>query len=67
MDEHRHKKSVALVFTMVMHRVVAQVVALQQVTIGQHWNMMSAMLFFMEFVNMVTRICNMWKYERVVR
>jgi hypothetical protein len=34
MDERRHKILVDLVFTMAMHRVIAQVVALQQVTIG---------------------------------
>ncbi len=67
MDERRHKISVALVFIMAMHRVIAQVVTLQRITIGQHQSMMSAMLFFMELVNMATRICNMWMYERVVR
>jgi hypothetical protein len=29
MDEHQHKILVAFVFTMAMHRVIAQVVALQ--------------------------------------
>jgi hypothetical protein len=28
---------------------------------------MSAMLFFMEFVNVAPIICNMWRYERVVK
>jgi hypothetical protein len=28
--------------------------------------MMSAMLFFMEFVDMASRIHNMWRYETVV-
>jgi hypothetical protein len=66
MDEHRHKILVILVFTMAMHGVIAQVMALQQVAIGQHWSMMNAMLYLMEFVNMAPRICNMWEYERVV-
>jgi hypothetical protein len=34
--------------------------------IGQHWSMMSAMLFFMEFVDMASRVCNKWRYEMVV-
>jgi hypothetical protein len=38
---------VALVFIMVMHQVIAQVITLQQVAIEQHWSMMGAMLFFM--------------------
>jgi len=28
--------------------------------------MMNAMLFFMEFVDMASRVCNMWRYERVI-
>jgi mannose/fructose/N-acetylgalactosamine-specific phosphotransferase system component IIB len=46
MHERRHKILVALVFTMAMHRVIAQVVALEQITIGQHWSMMSAICCF---------------------
>jgi hypothetical protein len=38
MDEHRHKILVILVSTMAMHGVIAQVIALQQVAIGQIWN-----------------------------
>jgi hypothetical protein len=49
MDDHLQKILMALVFTMTMHWVIAQLIALQQVTIGQHWNMMNAMLFCMEF------------------
>jgi hypothetical protein len=29
--------------------------------------MMNAMLFFIEFVDMASRICNMWRYERVLK
>jgi hypothetical protein len=29
--------------------IIAQVIALQQIIIEQHWNMMSAILFFIEF------------------
>jgi hypothetical protein len=36
-----------------------------QVAIGQHWNMMSAMLFFIEFVDIALEVCNMWRYEKV--
>jgi hypothetical protein len=57
MNECKHKILVALVFTMAMHQVIAQVV------IGQHWNMMSPMLFFMEFVDMALEVCNMWRYD----
>jgi hypothetical protein len=60
----RHKILVVVVFTMAMHWVIAQVVELQWITIGQHWNMMSAMLFFMEFVDMTSKVFNMWRYER---
>jgi len=28
--------------------------------------MMNAMLFFMEFVDMASRVCNMWRYEKVM-
>jgi hypothetical protein len=42
------------------------VIALQQIAIGQHWNMMNAMLFFMEFVDMASRVHNMWRYERAM-
>jgi hypothetical protein len=50
---------VAFIFIMVMHQVIAQVVALQRGVIEQHWSMMNAMLFFIEFVDMASRICNM--------
>jgi hypothetical protein len=66
MDEHKHKILVAFVFTMAMHRMIAQVIALQWVAIGQHWSMMNGMLFFMEFVDMASRIHNMWRYERAM-
>jgi len=59
MNEHRHKILVAFIFIMAMHQVIAQVIVLQQGAIGQHWNMMNAMLFFIEFVDMASRICNM--------
>jgi len=45
-DVCRHKILVALVFIMAMHSVIAQVVALEQMAIGQHWNMMSAICCF---------------------
>jgi hypothetical protein len=35
-----------------------------QVAIGQHWNMMSAMLFFMEFVDITLEVCNLLRYEK---
>jgi hypothetical protein len=66
MDECRHKILVVFFFTMAMHWVIAQVVALQWITIGQHWSMMNAMLFFMEFVDVASKVYNMWRYERVV-
>ncbi len=59
MNERRHKILVALIFIMAMHQVIAQVIALQRGAIGQHWSMMNAMLFFIEFVDMASRICNM--------
>jgi hypothetical protein len=40
------------------------VIALQQIAIGQHWNMVNALLFFMEFVDIASRVHNMWRYER---
>jgi hypothetical protein len=43
------------------------VIALEQIGIGQHWNMMNAMLFFIEFVDMASRVHNMWRYERAMR
>jgi hypothetical protein len=62
----RHKILVVLVFIMVMHQVIVQVIALQQIAIRQHWNMMNAMLFFMEFVDMISRVHNMCRYERAM-
>jgi hypothetical protein len=59
MDEHTHKILIVFVFTMAMHEVIAQVFIMQQVTIGQYWIMMSAMLFFMEFVDMASKVHNM--------
>jgi hypothetical protein len=66
MDERRHKILVILVFTMTRYQVITQAVALQGVAIAQHWSMVNAMLFFMEFVDMASKVCNMWRYKRVV-
>jgi len=66
MDEHMHMILIVFVFTMAMHQVIAQVFIVQRVIIGQYWIMMKAMLFFMEFVDMASKVHNMWKYERVV-
>ncbi len=66
MDEHMHKILIVFVFTMAMHQVIAQVFIVQRVIIGQYWIMMKAMLFFMEFVDMASKVHNMWRYERVV-
>jgi hypothetical protein len=66
MDKHRHKIIVALIFIIAMHWVIAQVVALQWVPIGQHWSMMSVMLFSMEFVDIAPRVHNVWSYEKVM-
>jgi hypothetical protein len=55
MDGHRHKILVVLVFTMAIHRVIAQVVSLQQVAITQHWNMTSV-LFLSKFVDMPPQV-----------
>jgi hypothetical protein len=41
-------------------------IALQQIAIGQHWNMINAMLFFMGFVDIASRAHNMWRYERAM-
>jgi uncharacterized cupredoxin-like copper-binding protein len=46
MHECRHKILVALVYTMAMHQVIAQAVALEQIAIGQHWSVMSAICCF---------------------
>jgi hypothetical protein len=35
MDERRHKISIALVFTMFMHRVIAQVIA--TIAVSNYW------------------------------
>jgi hypothetical protein len=37
MDDYRCKRLVVLVFIMAMHPLIAQVVSLQRVVIGQHW------------------------------
>jgi len=66
MDEQRHKIVMALIFIIAMHWVIAQVVALQRIAIGQHWSMMSVMLLFMEFVDIVPRVHNMWSYKKAV-
>jgi hypothetical protein len=58
MHECRHKILVVLVFTMAIHRVIAQVVSLQLVAITQHWNMMSALLVFSKFVDMPPQVWN---------
>jgi len=42
------------------------VIALEQIAIGQHWNMMNAMLFFMEFIDIAPKVHNMWRYERAM-
>jgi hypothetical protein len=65
MDEHKHKILVALVFTMAMHWVIAQVVALEWIAIRQHWSTMSANCCF-PWSDMASRVCNMWRYKRVV-
>ncbi len=62
----RHKILVVLVFTMVIHGVISQVVSLQQVAITQHSSMMRALLFFLEFVDMPPRVRSIWRYEKVV-
>ncbi len=67
MDEHKHKILVTLIFTMAMYQVTAQVVALQSVAIEQHWSMMKVLLFSMEFVDVASKVYNMWRYEKVVR
>jgi len=59
MDEHMHKTLIVFVFTMAMHQVIAQVFIVQRVIIGQYWIMMKAMLFFMEFVDMASKVHNM--------
>jgi hypothetical protein len=56
MDEHSHKILVVLVFTTAIHQVIAQVVSLQQVTITQHWNMMSALFFFRVYGHATTSL-----------
>ncbi len=67
MDEYRHKILVAFYFYNVMYHTIRPVVAkLQWILIEQYWNMMNAMLFFMEFVDMALRVRNMWKHEKVV-
>jgi hypothetical protein len=66
MDECGHKILVACSFYRVMYQVIRLVVAkLQWIMIEQHWRMMSAMLFFMEFVDMALRVRNMWRHEKV--
>jgi hypothetical protein len=66
MDGRRQKLLVVLVFTMAIHRVIAQVVSLQQVAITQHWNMMSV-LFLSKFVDMPPQFgAHPWRYEKVV-
>jgi hypothetical protein len=65
MDERRHKILAILVYTMAIHQVIAQVVSLQRVTITQHWSIMSALLFFLEFVDMPPKVRSIWKYEKV--
>jgi hypothetical protein len=66
MDQCRHKILVVLVFTMVIHGVISQVVSLQRVAITQHWSMMSVLLFFLEFVDMPPRVRSICRYEKVV-
>jgi predicted NAD-dependent protein-ADP-ribosyltransferase YbiA (DUF1768 family) len=51
---------------MAIHRVIAQVISLQRIAITQHWSMMSALLFFSDFVNMPLRVQGICKYEKVV-
>jgi hypothetical protein len=41
---------------MAIHQDIAQVVSLQQVVITQHWNMMSALLVFLEFVDVPPQV-----------
>jgi hypothetical protein len=51
MDDYRCKRLV-LVFIMAMHPLVAQVVSLQQVVIGQHWGRMREFIYL--FLNLLT-------------
>jgi len=48
MDSHMHKILVVLVFTMAIHRIIAQMVSLQRVAITQHWSMMNVLLFLLQ-------------------
>jgi hypothetical protein len=52
MDDYRCKRLVVLVFIMAMHPLIAQVVSLQQVVIGQHWGRMREFLYL--FLNLLT-------------
>ena len=66
MDERRRKILVALVFTMAIRHVIAQLVALQQLALHQHCDMMCMMMFMMVyFVESTPRVRNVWRYERV--
>jgi hypothetical protein len=65
MDQCRHEILVVLAFTMAIHGVISQVVSLQRVAITQHWSMMNALLFFLEFVDIPPRVRSIWRYERV--
>jgi hypothetical protein len=51
---------------MAMNQIIAQVVLLQQIIIAQHWNTMSALLFFQELVDMPLRVRSIWRYEKAV-
>jgi hypothetical protein len=67
MDEHSHKILVVLVFTTAIHQVIAQAVSLQQIAITQHWNMMSALLFFKNLWTCHYKFgAYPWSYEKVV-
>jgi len=48
MDYHMHKILVVLVFTMAIHRIIAQMVSLQRIDITQHWSMMNVLLFLLQ-------------------
>jgi len=54
---------VVLVFIMAIHWFIAQVVSLQPIAIVEDWSMMSALLFFSEFVDVPPKVQNIWKEQ----
>jgi phage-related protein len=66
MDDYRCKRLVFLVFIMAMHPLIAQVVSLQRVVIGQHWGRVREFIYlFLNCWHAIKRLEHMEVWEGI--